>query len=231
MRGLIRSFVMAAAVAAAAPALAQDTAASAAAAASAAPTANAAATASAAPAATAASAATAAPATAARFAAPASVVAAPVPQPEDSNALRARTQPYNDAPFWRGVHDSGQRAGVVNLPGIEKGVLIQPFVQYPGSRMTNAGEAWRQVRNRWIIPYGGALVLVMLGALALLFFAKGPIGHATNTGVRRIERFTPFERSAHWANAIAFVVLGVSGVVMAFGKFFLLPVIGATLFG
>ena len=46
-----------------------------------------------------------------------------------------------------------------------------------------------------------------------------------------IERFTPFERSAHWANATAFIVLAISGIVMAFGKFFLLPVMGATLFG
>jgi formate dehydrogenase subunit gamma len=46
-----------------------------------------------------------------------------------------------------------------------------------------------------------------------------------------IERFTPLERAAHWANAIAFVVLAVSGTVMAFGKFFLLPILGHTLFG
>ena len=52
----------------------------------------------------------------------------------------------------------------------------------------------------------------------------------TPTG-RSIERFTPLERAAHWVNAIAFVVLAVSGIVMAFGKFFLLPVLGATLFG
>jgi formate dehydrogenase subunit gamma len=49
--------------------------------------------------------------------------------------------------------------------------------------------------------------------------------------VRRIERFTYFERAAHWTNAIAFVVLAVSGIVMAFGKFFLLPLIGHSLFG
>ena len=46
-----------------------------------------------------------------------------------------------------------------------------------------------------------------------------------------IERFTPFERSAHWLNAIAFVLLAVSGIVMAFGKFFLQPVLGLHLFG
>ena len=51
-----------------------------------------------------------------------------------------------------------------------------------------------------------------------------------NTG-RKIERFTYFERAAHWANAIAFCVLAISGLVMAFGKFLLLPLIGGTLFG
>ena len=148
-----------------------------------------------------------------------------------TNAVRAKTQPGNNAPFWRGVHDSGSKPGISSLPGAEKGVLIQPFVQYPGSRVTNAGEAWRQVRNQWIIPYGGALVIIMLVALALFYFAKGPMGHAENVRGRRIERFTYFERAAHWVNAVAFSVLAISGVVMAFGKFFLLPLIGHALFG
>jgi len=166
-----------------------------------------------------------------RFSAPASFAGAPEPKPEDSNALRAKTQPGNNAPFWRGVRESGTQAGISSLPGAEKGVLIQPFVQYPGSRVTNAGEAWRQVRNQWIIPYGGALIVIVALALLLFYFAKGPIGHSQNSGPRRIERFTYFERAAHWSNATAFVVLAVSGIVMAFGKFFLLPLIGHTLFG
>jgi len=171
------------------------------------------------------------PQAAPRFDPPASVAAAPVPDPNDDNATRAKTQPRNNAPFWREVHDSGTKPGISNLPGAEKGVLVQPFVQYPGSRVTNAGEAWRQVRNQWIIPYGGSLVLIMLVALGILYFAKGPIGPATNTGERRIERFTAFERSAHWLNAAAFSVLAISGLVMAFGKFVVLPVTGHLLFG
>ncbi|MBI3367640.1 MAG: cytochrome b/b6 domain-containing protein, partial [Burkholderiales bacterium] len=157
--------------------------------------------------------------------------AAPEPKPDDSNAQRAKSQPGNNAPFWRAVRESGDKAGYSSLPGADKGVLIQPFVQYPGSRMTNAGEAWRQVRNRWIIPYGGALVLISVLALALLYWGKGPLGSPAQNSGRVVERFTPFERSAHWLNAIAFVVLAVSGLVMAFGKFILLPVIGGTLFG
>ncbi len=154
-----------------------------------------------------------------------------LPREGESNAERGKSQPGNNAPFWRAVRESGNAAGYSSLPGVETGVLIQPFVQYPGSRLTTAGEAWREVRNRWIIPYGGALLLIMLGACALFYWRKGALGgHEPDTG-RRIERFTPFERSAHWANAITFVILAVSGVVLAFGKFFLLPVIGGTLFG
>jgi formate dehydrogenase subunit gamma len=133
--------------------------------------------------------------------------------------------------MWRAVRDSGTQPGVTSLPGAEMGVLVQPFVQYPGSIYTTAGEAWRQVRNKWIVPYGGALLLIVLGAIGIFYWRAGPLGgHVPDTG-RKIERFTPFERSAHWANAIAFVLLAVSGVVLAFGKFFLLPVLGATLFG
>src|SRR5258706_1697181 len=148
-----------------------------------------------------------APAAAPRFDPPAGLAASPLPKPEDTNAQRGKSQPGNNAPFWRGVHDSGKQAGITSLPGAEKGVLIQPFVQYPGSRITNAGEAWRQVRNRWIIPYGGALVLIGLVALLLLYLAKGPLGHADKRRDRRIERFTYFERAAHWTNAIAVFVL------------------------
>lgn len=149
-----------------------------------------------------------------------------------TNAERARVQPGNNAPMWRQVREGV--TGYSSLPvsqAPEAGNLIQPFVQYPGSRVTNAGEAWRQVRNNWIIPYGGALVLIVLGALALFYWRVGSIKlHGQPTG-RMIERFTPFERAAHWANAIAFSILAISGLVMAFGKFFLLPVIGSALFG
>lgn len=149
-----------------------------------------------------------------------------------TNGERAAVQPGNNAPMWRQV--GGGVTGYSSLPrseAPEAGNLIQPFVRYPGSMLTNAGEAWRQVRNRWIIPYGGALVLIALGAVGLFHWRKGTLQlHGAETG-RKIERFTAFERSAHWANAIAFSILAISGLMMAFGKFFLHPVIGGTLYG
>jgi len=151
---------------------------------------------------------------------------------EQNNGERAKVQPGNNAPMWRDVGKGTN--GYSSLPvsqAPEAGVLIQPFVEYPGSRLTNAGEAWRQVRNNWIIPYGGSLLFIVGLAIAIFYWRKGMIRlHGAPTG-RQIERFTPFERSAHWSNAIAFVILAISGLVMAFGKFILQPVIGDTLFG
>src|SRR5450830_931639 len=91
-----------------------------------------------------------------------------------TNGERAKVQPGNNAPVWRQV-GSGV-TGFSSLPksgAPEAGNLIQSFVQYPGSRLTNAGEAWREVRNNWIIPYGGSLVLIVLGALTLFYWRVG----------------------------------------------------------
>ncbi len=148
-----------------------------------------------------------------------------------TNAERNKVQPGNNAPIWR---QAGQGAeGYSSLPkrdAPEAGFLMQGMTQYPGSRFTNAGEAWRQVRNQYIIPYGGSLLVIVALAIGLFYWRKGSMGTDVETG-KKIERFTYFERAAHWANAIAFCTLAISGIVMAFGRFFMQPVMGSTLFG
>jgi formate dehydrogenase subunit gamma len=158
--------------------------------------------------------------------------AADAKYPKQTNGERAQAQPGNNAPMWRDVGSGA--TGQSSLPkreAPEAGNLIQGFTQYPGSRVTNAGDAWRQTRNNIILPYGGALAFIALLAIGLFYWRKGPIGlHAAETG-KTIVRFTYFERAAHWANAIAFCTLAISGLVMAFGKFIIQPVIGNALFG
>jgi formate dehydrogenase subunit gamma len=130
---------------------------------------------------------------------------------------RQVTQPGNNAPLWRDVR-SGQD-NFTHVKGPEAGVLIQP-----------AGEVWRRIRNGPVTFYGGWLVvLVALGILAF-YFAKGPVKLHERPSGRLIRRFSTAEQVVHWSVAISFCVLGISGLIMLFGKHVLLPVMGYTLF-
>jgi formate dehydrogenase subunit gamma len=157
--------------------------------------------------------------------------AQPAPAADESKAQQQRTvdQPGNNAPVWREVK-SGQ-PNYTSIPGREVGVLVQQQARFPGQdNMTTAGEAWRQFRNGPITFYGGWLVVLVGAVIAAIYFAMGPIKlHDKPTG-RTMERFTLAERWAHWVMAISFCVLGVSGLIMMFGKFVLLPVMPHLLF-
>ena len=136
----------------------------------------------------------------------------------DTQQQRRLDQPGNNAPVWRDVRKEGQ-SHYTTAQGREAGVLVQ-----------SAGETWRQIRNGPVTFYGGWLLVVVVLVIAAIFFALGPVKlHDKPTG-RMIERFTPAERWAHWVMGISFVVLGVSGLIILFGKYVLLPVIGYTLF-
>jgi formate dehydrogenase subunit gamma len=142
---------------------------------------------------------------------------------------RQVTQPGNNAPVWREVQSGAPN--YTSLPGRETDVLIQPSARFLGQdARTTAGEAWRQFRNGPVTFYGGWLVLLVTIAVLAFYFIKGPVKlHDRPTG-RLIQRFTTVEQVVHWSAAISFVVLGISGLIMFFGKYVLLPVIGYTLF-
>ena len=132
---------------------------------------------------------------------------------------RRLEQPGNNAPVWREVRKEGSQENYTSIKGREVNVLVQ-----------SAGNTWRQIRNGPVTFYGGWLVVAVVLILAAIYFAKGPVKlHDRPTG-RMIERFTLAQRWAHWVMGISFVVLGVTGLVILFGKHVLLPVIGYTLF-
>jgi formate dehydrogenase subunit gamma len=137
-------------------------------------------------------------------------------QAVQQNAQR-QNQPLNNAQTWRAVRGEGQH--YTTDRGREAGVLIQ-----------SGGETWRQQRNRLVIPLGGWIFLGVLGLIAAFYLTKGTIKLKHAPTGRAIERFSAFERTAHWTLAISFTLLAVSGLVMTFGKWVLLPVIGHTLF-
>ena len=149
---------------------------------------------------------------------------------KQNQAERSESQPGNLAPTYRIVN-----SGIPNyssLPALEAAVLIQPKAQFPGqARATTAGEAWRQYRNGPLTNIGGWILTIVLLLIVAVYLIKGQIRlEGTATG-RLIERFTLVERLAHWTMAISFVLLALTGGIMLFGKYVLLPVFGLTLFG
>ncbi len=139
--------------------------------------------------------------------------------PTQEQQQRQATQPGNNAPVWREVRKEANSENYTSVQGRETNVLVQ-----------SAGNTWRQIRNGPVTFWGGWLVVGVLLALAALYFSSGPVKSHDKPSGRLIHRFSPVEQVAHWCMAISFVVLGISGLVMLFGKHVLLPVIGYTLF-
>jgi len=155
-------------------------------------------------------------------------------RPSREEAIQAQrqqdaVQPGNNAPVWREVQSGVPNSTTVR--GVDTEVLIQPPARFPGlENVSTAGEAWRLFRNGPVTFYGGWLVVLTLVAILGFYFWKGPVKvHTPPTG-RLIHRFNIVERAVHWSTAVSFCVLGVTGLIMFFGKHVLLPLFGYTLF-
>jgi formate dehydrogenase subunit gamma len=96
--------------------------------------------------------------------------------------------------------------------------------------LQRGGNTWRNLHNGPFATFSGIILLVVPLLLFGFYQAVGPARIDHPESGRRITRFTAWERTVHWATAIAFVVLAVSGIAMLFGKKIMLPWMGHTVF-
>jgi formate dehydrogenase subunit gamma len=109
--------------------------------------------------------------------------------------------------------------GRIDIPDKKASVLIQP-----------AGRQWdyfHEVLLHWL---GAIVILGMIVLLALAYLIIGRIRISSGRSGRKVRRFTGFERFSHWLTAVSFVLLGLTGLNITFGKVVLLPVIGPEAF-
>jgi formate dehydrogenase subunit gamma len=128
-------------------------------------------------------------------------------------AAQKAAQAANDVPPWKGVN-----SGIATIPGIERGVLIQ-----------SRGTAWRKLRPP-IVLGGGVLLAFSVAALVSFYLWRGPIAVSAPPTGRLIERFSVADRVAHWTMGLSFVVLALSGLILAAGRKLLLPLVGYEFF-
>jgi formate dehydrogenase subunit gamma len=140
-----------------------------------------------------------------------------ISQQQTQQKERQQQQPYNNAPVWKQARGSVE--GYASIPAPEAGVLIQ-----------TDGQNWRALRNGTVSVIGGWALVAMMLVVGIFYAVRGTIQlHEAPTG-RMLDRFTLIERMAHWGTAVSFSVLAISGLLLAFGKGILYPVIGPTLF-
>jgi formate dehydrogenase subunit gamma len=123
----------------------------------------------------------------------------------------------SDAELWRKVRE-GQNF-TSSLPNPQAGVLIQ-----------SEGESWRSIRNGPLSTYGVWALLGMIALLALFFVLRGRLRIASGRSGHTVKRFGFLERAIHWLTAVSFIVLALTGLNILYGRYFLRPVLGDSIF-
>jgi len=143
--------------------------------------------------------------------APALAQAQQAPQAQQSPMGRTSA---TEAEIFRQVRQGQQ--GYVSIPDKKAGVLVQ-----------SEGETWRNLRNGPISTYGAWLLLGIVVVIAVFFAIRGRIRIEHGLAGRTVQRFNAVERFAHWLGATSFIVLALTGLNMLYGRYVLLPLIGA----
>jgi formate dehydrogenase subunit gamma len=109
--------------------------------------------------------------------------------------------------------------GRIDIPDTKAAVLMQP-----------AGRTWDYF-HEVLLHRGGAIVIIgMIVMLAAAYIIMGRLRITAGRSGRKILRFKAFERFSHWLTAVSFVILGLTGLNITFGKILLLPVVGPDTF-
>ena len=109
--------------------------------------------------------------------------------------------------------------GLIAQPNERARVLMQP-----------AGRQWdhfHEITLRWL---GTIVIPGMIVALGAAYLIMGRLRISKGRSGRKVPRFNGFERFSHWLTAVSFVILGLTGLNITFGKIVLLPMIGPETF-
>lgn len=145
------------------------------------------------------------------LAAGAAPVAAQQPTSVDPNAAAVKEQQL--------LQQFGRVQGLGSIPDTKSYVIEQPM-----------GRVWRLVHEVYLHWIGALVILGVIALLLVFYFIRGAIPIEGGRSGRTILRFNSFERFTHWTVAVSFVILGITGLNITFGKDLLLPLIGPDAF-
>ena len=120
--------------------------------------------------------------------------------------------------LWRAVREAD--VGTTQVQGVDTRVLINAN-----------GERWRHFRMNQLIPVGAMLMGSVLALIVLFYLVRGPLRIPGGPSGKKIQRFSVFERTTHWFTVSLFWLLALTGLILLYGRFVLIPLLGPEGFG
>jgi formate dehydrogenase subunit gamma len=81
------------------------------------------------------------------------------------------------------------------------------------------GDQWRLFRSNLLVPIGGVILLGMLGIITLFFLIRGRIEIEGGRSGVLVPRFSVNQRVVHWLAAGVFILLGLTGLILLYGRY------------
>jgi formate dehydrogenase subunit gamma len=129
--------------------------------------------------------------------------------------------PNPGADLWREVRQRDTAlSGSTQVRGVDTGVLIN-----------SGGEEWREFRRETLIPYSAWIFGALIVGLFLYLILRGRIRIKAGRSGVRIPRYSVFDRTVHWVMVAVFLTLALTGLILLYGRFVLIPLLGPEGFG
>lgn len=133
------------------------------------------------------------------------------PHPVDSVAT---VNPGSD--LWREVRQRDLPThGTTQVQSVDSDILINPW-----------GDPWARLRINEVLILGGLLLGGVLAVILLFYLVRGRIRVAGGFSGDRVRRFRRVQIVVHWVLAGSFLFLGLTGLILLFGRSLLIPLLG-----
>lgn len=117
-----------------------------------------------------------------------------------------------DAPSLEMARQSERVVGISSLPYPNAALFERP-----------EGRDWRFGMADTITHVGAIIILGFSFLLALILAVRGRVPIANGRSGRTVKRFNFLERANHWMTASSFIVLALTGIVIAYGDTLIRP--------
>lgn len=132
--------------------------------------------------------------------------------PADARQELMQALPGVTSDYWRDVKGGVSGTTSSTSPGADTLIMVE-------------GETWRQWRNNWISPGGLIAIGGSATAIFLFWLLVGQVKLAKPRTGRKIERWTRIDRAIHWYVASLFIILGITGLMLLYARWFLQPIL------